>query len=220
MRTVTDIYREYRIPVIVQAHQLRVAAVGELVAKHVAGLDAKNIVRTGLFHDAGNILKMDLSPGAVLLPLIAPDTVEELRAVQAECREKYGNDEHAMSIAVGRAVGLPEEVLTMIDNMRFSRTEWVLTEAPIEMKIIKYADLRVSPYGIVAMRERLDEAAKRYRGRSYDTGDAADMDMLERTEAQCFELERVVCDHAGIDPTSITDEAASPAIEMLRGYTV
>jgi hypothetical protein len=204
----------------VQTHQLRVAAVGKLLADAIPGVDAHIVIRTGLFHDMGNILKMDLSPDAVLLPLIAPDTREALEKVQNEFRDRYGTDEHAASIAIGREIGLSETVLSMIDAMRFSRTEWVLADAPLAMKIAKYADLRVAPYGVVPMRERLDEANERYRGKQFDHGDDYTPARLAEVEAACAAIERIVIAAARIDPLSITDESAASTITELRSYQI
>ena len=167
MRTAPDIYTEYRIPPWLQEHQLRVAAVGVLFAR-AAGADERPVALTGLFHDMGNILKMDLSGERDVAGAEAGTDVEEWRAVREDFRAKYGDDEHAAALAIGRGIGLPEAVIGMIDNMRFARTEWILKGAPLEMRIAKYADLRVAPYGIVPLDERLAEARERYRGRKFD----------------------------------------------------
>lgn len=221
MRTPLNIYEKYRIPVIIQKHQLRVAAVGKILTDRISDTDVKKVLLTGLFHDMGNILKMDLAPNAVLEPLIAPDTLEELVVIKQKFKEQYRNDEHRAAVAIGREIGLSEEILAMMDNMRFSRTEWVFTAATIEMKIIKYADLRVAPHGIVPLRERLDEARGRYRGKKFDTGDAeSGRELLKKTESQCFELERWVCEKADIDPLEITEASAVPIIEELKSYPV
>lgn len=214
------VYQKYRTPSIVQRHQLRVAAVGKFVAGRIPGIQEETVVLTGLFHDMGNILKMDLSPKAPLLSLMAPDTRDTLLSVQAEYRQIYGHDEHAASISIGREIGLSATVLAMIDNMRFSKTEWILERAPIEMKIAKYADLRVAPSGIVPLRERLDEAALRYQGKSYDTGDPYDLEVLRRTEGYCFAIERIVCEKAGIDPSVINEESVASIIDGLGEYYV
>ena len=219
MRTPPEIYETYRIPAIVQRHQLRVAAVGKILADRTPAVDVHKVVLTGLFHDMGNILKMDLSSNASLLPLLAPDTAEELIEIQDDFRKKYGADEHVAAVAICTEIGVPSEIITMIDNMRFSRTEWVLEEAPMEMKIIKYADLRAAPQAIVPMRERLDEARRRYRGKKFDTGDReGGAELLQKTEAQCLTLERLVCEKAMIDPLTITEESTALVVERLRHY--
>lgn len=221
MRTVVEIYKKYRIPTIVQKHQLRVAAVGKILADRISDVEASKVILTGLFHDMGNILKMDLAPNAGLSPFLAPDTLDQLVKIKNSFLNQYGADEHDATMKIGEEIGLTDKILAMIDNMRFSRTAWVLTEAPFEMKIIKYADLRVSPYGIVPMHERLDEARGRYRGKKFDTGDVVSAHKsLKRTEAQCFALEKVVSEKADVDPAVLTEASAAPIIEELRAYKV
>lgn len=220
MRTASELYETYRTPSIVRAHQLRVAAVGVILSRG-AGADERLVTSVGLFHDMGNILKMDLRPEGVLLPLIAPDSREALVQVKEEFRATYGDDEHAAAMAIAREIGLTETMIGMIDNMRFSRTEAVLREGSLEMRIVKYADLRVAPTGIVSMEERLREARERYRGKRFDTEDPDNPPLkLVEAEEMCRELERLVCAKAGIDPASITEEAAVPVIEKLRAFQI
>ena len=220
MRTSIEIYEKYRIPFIIRMHQLRVAAVGKILAEKTPGADVRQVILTGLFHDMGNILKMDLFPDGILVPLIAPDTVAALQRAKEDFRAKYGVDEHAASLAIGREIGLPETVLDMIDNMRFLRTEWIRDAAPIEMKIAKYADLRVSPFGVVSMRDRFEEANKRYRGKAFDAGETYDADVLKRIDAACADVELVVTGSAGINPQMVNDEVVGPIIEELKKYAV
>jgi len=220
MRTVTEIYEEYRIPHIIRQHQLRVAAVSVVLAR-AAGADETPSALTGLFHDMGNILKMDLRPDAVLLPLIAPDTLEGLQVVRDEFQAKYGADEHMVALAIAREIALPDAVIEMIDNMRFSRTEAVLREGPIEMQIVKYADLRVAPTGIVTLNERLREARERYRVKKFDSGDA-DWPPVKLVEAEelCGELELLVCTAAKLDPAAISDASVAGIIEELKNRQI
>lgn len=220
MRTVTEIYEAYRIPHVIRMHQLRVAAVGAMLARG-AGADEEPVILTGLFHDMGNIMKMDLTVQAVLLPLIAPDTLEGLTKDRDDFRAKYGEDEHAASLAIAREIRLPESVIEMIDNMRFSKTQDILQEGSLEMRIAKYADLRVAPYGIVPLEERLREARERYRGKKFDSNDSENPPLkLVETEEMCRELERLVCEAAGLEPGSITDASAAGILDELRAIKV
>ncbi|HWO07331.1 MAG TPA: HD domain-containing protein [Candidatus Paceibacterota bacterium] len=219
MRTAGDVYVKYKLPEMLQLHQLRVAAVGKIIADRVLGVNKRDIILTGLFHDMGNILKMDLSDTGPLVPFMEGESAY-WRSVKAEFERTYGVNEHVASISIGREIGLSEAVLSMINNMRFTRTEWIYTTAPIEMKIAKYADLRVSPYGIVSMRDRLEEASVRYRGKSFDFGEKYNAEQRQRINAICVELEAYVCAKADIDPKDITDAIAAPVIEQLRDYRV
>ena len=201
-------------------HQLRVAAVGKMLADKTPGVSVEHVVLTGLFHDMANILKIDLSPEGNLAMQVTDDERAQLQALKDSFAQKYGADEHGASITIGREIGLPQEVLNMIDTMRFLKSEWVLHEGSMAMKIAKYSDLRVSPFGIVSMQERFDEAGKRYRNKTFDTGDVYDQELKERMNAACFEIERIVMDAAGMRPEEITDASAAPGIEELKRYLV
>jgi len=217
MRTVAAVYEKYRIPSWLQLHQLRVAAIGKLVAQH-GGVDADSILRTGLFHDMGNILKFDFSPGGSLVKLLESEGLDYWRAVRKDFEREYGFDEHNASLVIGKEIGLSDTVLTMIDNMRFTRTQWILDTGSIEMKIIKYADLRVGPFGIVSLTERLAEGRARYRGKAFDAGEKYTSDELAATETACAEIEEYLVRVINLVPSSITDEQVAPLIDELREY--
>lgn len=220
MRTPLEIYEKYRVPSWLQMHQLRVAAVGAMLADRIPSVDRAPIVLCGLFHDMANILKIDLSKEGNLAVHVEEDVRQELQQLQNEYRVQYGPDEHVASIAIGREIGLPEVVLTMIDNMRFTKSEWVVREGSLEMKIAKYSDLRVAPFGIVSMLDRFSEAATRYRKQGFDGGSKETDEFRERMDNACHELERIVLEKAGIDSATINDDSAAPIIEEMRGYEV
>lgn len=220
MRTVSEIYDEYRIPPWLRDHQLRVAAIGKFVCNHMGGIDEYPVIATGLFHDMGNILKVDLSPQGPLLHIINAAEIPEWRRIQDEYRAVYGDDEHAASLAIAKKIGLPEIIVQMIDTMRFSKTEWILKSASLEMKIIKYADLRVAPTGILSLDGRLAEARERYRGKAFDKGEEYTPESLHAIEEMCRQLERIVLEAAGIRAESISDAAAVPIIEELKKYSI
>ncbi len=164
----------------------------------------------------GNILKMDLSPQRRLKGLEDED-IGHWIAVQDDFRAKYGSDEHAASLAIGREIGLPDTVIEMMDNMRFSRTEWILREATPEMRIAKYADLRVAPYGITSLEERLAEARERYRDKKFDaSSEGYSHEKLAAIEDMCRELGRMVLASAGMEESATTDATAAPVIEELK----
>ena len=220
MSTPVEIYEKYKIPPWLQMHQLRVASVGKMLADRIVGTDVRTVLLTGFFHDMGNILKIDLAPHGNLAMEVSEEERKHLRDTKEDFRRRYGSDEHEASIEIGKELGLPDIVLSMTDNMRFLRTEWVLNEAPIEMKIAKYADLRVSPFGVVSMRDRFAEANARYRGKEFDTREPYDAALLQRIDDACVKLERRVCAAAHMTPEEINDASVAPIIEELKMYSV
>lgn len=220
MRTISDVYDEYRIPPWLQLHQLRVAAVGAMVAR-AHGIDDRTVIMTDLFHDMGNILKMDFAGGNFIKSITPEEEVPYWRGVQDEYRAKYGSDEHAATLAIAVECGLPSDVCTMIDRMRFSETPGIVLDGPLEMQIAKYGDLRVAPYGIVSVEERMLEARARYRDKKFDASAAGlSQEVLIETEEMCRDVEARALEGAGIRAEDINDASAAPIVEELKKYAI
>ena len=217
MRTAQDIYDAYRIMPNLQLHQLRVAAAGKIIADHFSGtLDGNAIIIACLFHDMGNIIKFDLD---VFPEFREPEGLEYWRRVQREWVAKYGNDEHAASNEIAREIGLPQHVRTLIDETRFSRLEAARDDASFEQKIVKYADLRAGPFGILPMAERLEEGRLRYAGKKgYNTPEGSER--YRRSAEAAAEIGKQIFAHCSIKPEDINDASAAPFIEELRNYPV
>jgi len=219
MRTVTEIYDGYRIPPWLQLHQLRVAAVGSILADAHTKADKRMVILTCLFHDMGNILKFDLSPDGPLAPLMG-DTVAHWQAVKDDFARAYGPDEHVATIAIARELHLPSAVVALMQGISFSKMEQIRTKGPLELQICEYADMRVGPYGILPLQERVADLKARSR-RRWAEGYAKDMEekfdhsaeLLDEIEAELF---------AGIPltPGDITDESMALTIDGLKRYEI
>lgn len=216
--TPLDIYARFRIYRGLIAHQLRVAAVGRFIAQRADGeADVDLVTRVGLFHDMGNIIKADLPRYQEFLE---PEGLAHWEGVKREFIAKYGPDEHVATHAICTEMALGQEVLDLIENMRFSRTRWILEEGGLTQQICKYADLRVSPWGILPMRERLAEAKERYKGSPMDRGDVYTPESLATAAELCDELEAKLASHCDFAPSEITDASMTPIVEELKGYRV
>jgi hypothetical protein len=216
MRTVTDIYEEYRIMKNLQLHQLRVAAVGKLLCDNLAlPIKTEDVILGGLFHDMGNIIKFDL---AQFLEFRKPEGVEYWQTVKDEYVAKYGTDEHVATHRIAKEIGLPQSVVEIFEgNIGFSKLDQIRLKVPYEYKIIEYADLRAAPHGILPMKERIEEGARRY-GYKNESEEAQERSRLLVQSA--YELEKQVFSVATLSPEDITDESVAPIIEELRSYPV
>ena len=212
------LYARYRIYRGLQMHQLRVAAVARALAQASREpVDADLVTRVGLFHDMGNIIKADLPR---FQEFLEPEGLTFWETVKQDFIAQYGTDEHAATAAICRDIGLSETERELIANMRFSRTQWILEEGSLAQKICKYADMRVSPWGIVPMRERLAEARERYAGAPMDSGEAYTSEVLTRSAALCDEIERVLFASLPFSPESITDASTANLVEELKQYRI
>ena len=217
MRTAQEIYQAYRIMPNLRLHQTRVAAVGRMVADHFSGpLDENAVILACLFHDMGNIIKFDLS---VFPQFLEPEGREYWQSVKDGYLQKYGPDEHAASLAIAKEIGLPEAVCVLIDETRFSRLEAARDDASFEQKLVKYADLRAAPLGILSLEDRLEEGRVRYsQKKGYDTPEGRERYRFSKSAA--IEIETQIFSHCSTGPDDINDATVAPLIEELRNYPV
>ncbi|MDR3570988.1 MAG: HD domain-containing protein [Candidatus Pacebacteria bacterium] len=217
MWTIPEIYEAYHIMPNLQMHQLRVAAVGKRICDHFSGeLDSQAVILACLFHDMGNIIKFDLN---YFPKFLEPQGKAYWESVKADYLHKYGADEHAASNEIAKELGLPEHVRILIDEVRFSRLALARDSADFEGKIVKYSDLRVSPFSVVSVMDRLEEGKGRYATKKqYETPEGvaryeAGVEAAQAIEQQIFEC-------CSIRPEEINDETVAPLIEELRNYSL
>lgn len=216
MRTVQEIYDAYRIMPWLQEHQLRVAATASLIAQNLTvAIDTESVVLACLFHDMANIIKSDF---AAFPQLFTKESAAHWEEVKQDFIRKYGDNEHDAAMKIAAEIGLPTEVRKLIDGISFSKLLLTRDHASFEQKIVEYSDLRVAPYGITSMHERLAEAKKRY---------ATESELLGRTEEEyqtllraAEEIERQIFAECRILPEDITEKIASPIMRLLRERSV
>lgn len=209
---VNEIYEARHIMPGLALHQLRVAAVGKMICENLdQPIDENSIVLACLFHDMANIIKSDL----VSFPEFLGDKgFDYWSAIKNEMIERYGDVEHHACIAIGREIGLPENVLTLINGVGFGNLETTRDGTSLEQKIVEYADLRVSPYGITSLIERAAEAKARYAKRRQALGRTEEK--YQRLLEAAIEIERQIFERCTISPTDITEGKAVTHIETLR----
>lgn len=213
--TIADVYEKYKIMPNLRLHQLRVAAVARRLAE-VRGADIELVTQAGLLHDMGNIMKTDFNQ---FPPEFYGDrTISYWEEVKKDCGERYGQDEHTATAAIAGEIGVEDVVLSIINNMGFSKAEAILENATPELQIIEYADQRVAPYGITSMSERLREGHERYAAKA--GSDYSEDEMFNKNYRVLEELERKL--FAGIDlkPEDLSEESLRESIEALRGYEI
>ena len=219
MRTPDEIYAAYRIPPNLQLHQLRVAAVAKTICDSLRQtVDTRAVVLASLFHDMGNIIKFDFA-----LPL--GDSAEDIpkwRAVQREFIERYGTDEHAATKEIAKEIGIPIDVMRIVDSFGFKKMENMRDMLPLEYKIAEYSDLRVAPTGVVSLDERIAEGRARYLRRTDHEkhGMTADEGKHQILLEAAHEIERQIFALSSIKPEDITDESVQATVNELRSYAV
>lgn len=214
MSSIQEIYSRYKIPPIIQTHQLRVAAVARIIAEaHAGKCDAEVVTQVGLLHDMGNIIKVQFN---VFAEAWEPEGVAYWQAVRNDMVNQYGPDEHEATVAIAKEIGVSDIVLHCTDMMSFSHIEKVLLEGTLEEQICAYADNRVGPFGVLSLAERLEEAKQRYM---YRTDRIFDHARHEEIVHRAHELELLLFTGITLQPADITDAHIAPIIEQLSCYT-
>lgn len=199
-----------------QLHQLRAAAVGKLICDNFKQpVNTKDVLLACLFHDMGNIIKSDLT---YFSDFLKPEGYEYWQGIKNEYIKKYGLDSHEANSTIARKIGLPEGAYQLLAGLGFSKLEKILSEASNEQKVCEYADLRVGPYGILPLEERLNEGRARYvkthtMRAHYDSDDA----FRKLTDA-AKKLEQQVLSLTSLTPERITDVVVKDIVEELRNY--
>jgi hypothetical protein len=219
MRTIAELYDEYRIPPWLQEHQLRVAAVGKIVASiQQKEVNSDDVIAACLLHDIGAIVKFDFTEGAAALRGLCPENeIEYWRSVQSDMRARYGVEEHPATDAILAELDVRGSIRDIIHNSGFDNMRMIIENNRHDVQVMQYADMRVSPHGITSLDERLTDVRDRY---------ADKLKIAGRYEqfAENFILARDIEERlfAGTShtPEEITDSAAAPIVEDLRGYQI
>ncbi len=129
---------------------------------------------------------------------------------------QYGADEHEATVAIAKEIGVSDMVLHCTDMMSFSHIEKVLLEGTLEEQICAYADNRVGPFGVLSLRDRLEEAKQRYMHR---TDRVFDHNRHAEIVRRAVELEQLLFTGISLMPEDITDAQIAPVVSQLSCYT-
>lgn len=218
MRTAREIYERYQVPPWLQKHQVRVAAVGQMVAARIPAADSRLVVSTCLLHDIGAIVKFDFSyqTHEALKALHPAEETPHWLQVQADIRSRYGNREREATDAILRELGF-EDVRAVFADLGLANVPRTLEHGLIEAQIVEYSDMRAGPFGIVSMRERLADGVERYAEHFRKEGKTEES---KRYPAFAEALEKNLFEGLDLRTEDITEEAVQPQFERLWDYEI
>lgn len=207
---ILDIYSKYHLPEHLQMHMLRVAACAYLIIDYWNGepLDKTAIIRVSLLHDMGNMVKIpeDFSKD------------EEFLKMRKKYFEKYGTDDHAINLEIGKQEGLTEKEMELLDGKRSRKNEETLNSDSYERKICAYCDQRVAPDGVVGIRERLEDAKVRYTDKPLSVW--SNEEKANHLIECSLGIEKQIMEYCSISPEDINDKSIEKYIEKLRKYEI
>src|SRR3990167_4209416 len=195
-----------------QEHMLRVAAVASLICDNFnEPLPKEDIVTACLLHDMGNIIKSNLQ---YFPEFLEPEGLEYWQNVKNEYIKKYGNDEELAHKKIIAKLGVSEKVIALVDQISFPLCCSHKDNPDFAVKIVNYADWRVSPYGVVSYDERMDEAKKRYK---FKESEEAERQILIKCGR---EMEKQIFSKCKIKPEDINDKTVAPTLLNLKNFVV
>ena len=85
-----------------------------------------------------------------------------------------------------------------------------------EQKIASYSDMRVGPYGVLPMEERISEGHKRYEGRKHSVASGN----FEALSQSFRNMEKQIFSKCKIKPEDINDETIKPIFSKLKDFVI
>lgn len=209
---IQQIYQKYHIPENLQEHHFRVAGVASLIADNFnLELNKEAIVTVCLLHDMGNLIKFnfDLYP-----EFWQKEGVLYWKNIQNEMIRKYGDDEDIATIKIAEEIGVSQDVLDILKNLGFSKSEFVRDGDDFNLKICHYADGRVSPHGVVSLQERHFDGRERYlRKKNFVE---IKNDRFDEFFQAAKEIEKQIFEHCNIKPEDVKDESVSLNFDYIQ----
>lgn len=164
VKEINSIYSKYAVPKNIQKHMFRVAGVCELICDKVnPELSSKNLVAVSLIHDIANIIKADFSDKTKINLLEKEDKkkIDYLKSKQKEFWKKYGKDDNSANEKIAKELKASKRIIYLLENKSLIHLSTKVIKKDFELLIFFYADQRVSPKGVVSIKERIKEYIKR-----------------------------------------------------------
>ena len=207
---IIEIYNKYHLPENLQMHMLRVAACSNLIIDNWNGndIDKNAIIRVSLLHDMGNMVKIpeDFSCD------------KDFLSIRKKYFEKYGTNDHAINLEIGKNEGLSDDEITILDGKRSRYNEKTLKSDSYEIKICAYCDQRVAPDGVVDIKERLEDAKIRYKNKPLSVW--SDEEKANYLIKCALGIENQIMEKCKISKEDINDESIKDYIIKLRKYDI
>ena len=207
---ILEIYNKYHLPENLQMHMLRVTACTNLILDNWTGkpIDRKAITRVSLLHDMGNMVKIPEEE------IRDKDLIE----IRRKYFEEYGTNDHAINMVIGKEEGLTEKELEILDGKRSRKNEQTAHSDNYEIKICAYCDQRVAPDGVVSLRERLEDAKRRYKDKPLSVW--SNKEKANQLIKCALEIEEQIMKYCNLEPGDINNQSIQIYIDRLKEYEI
>jgi hypothetical protein len=161
--SIDHIYDKFEIPQNLRMHMKKVAGVGALLCENWSGpeITETDVVAVLLIHDLGNIAKFDLSSKSSVEVM---EDIGYLKELKKRITAKYGYGDHEATFNMAKELAVEKSIISLLQRMSsFSAENHTLrNREDYEIMVCVYSDLRVSPYGVVSLKERINDIIDRY----------------------------------------------------------
>ncbi len=203
IENIMQIYDRYRVPPNLIEHMLKVGAVANLILENWKGKKIKkeDCLASALLHDIGNIVKINFKSELTkkMFKKLPKKEIGKYEEIQKEYIKKYGKDAETANIKIVEEIGANKKVIKILKEISLRRKTSILDiiggKKSMEAMICKYSDLRVSPFKVVPLKERLKEASKRY---VFD---------LDKEIKKGLAMEKIIFENVKIKPEDISEKS-------------
>jgi len=166
---ISAVYAEYSIPINLQNHMLRVAALGSLICDQLDRqlVDKDLIVKTLLLHDMGNILKYNFSR-IDLFDEADRKNIEKYKIVQRDFEARYGSDPDIATLKIIKETSTDKRIENLCEQANWLNLKKYVSTNRWDVKICTYCDMRTGPFGLLTLTERIQDLKLRRPEESED----------------------------------------------------
>jgi len=208
---ISEIYQKYNIPPNLQEHMLSVTKVALFISSHWIGegLSHKELKRSALVHDLGNIVKFDFDKYPEFMGLEIKN-IDIWKDKQRQMISKYGNNDHEVTKLILKELKFSDDSIEVIGSKSFTDALAISKSDNFNLKVLLYADMRVLPLGIGTLEDRLHDLEKRYSTRSY----------LQLHINACREIEKQLQEKVNVSLASINSDSVKLDDEELLNVEI
>ncbi len=214
-----SIYQAYALPKHLRDHMLRTAALVCWLLDRWKGkdtLDRGKMIKACLLHDIGNIVKGTDEKFRMIFPdSFSEDSWQYWLNVRKHIGKRYGTTDIDATLKIASEINVDADVIKLIQEKQFSNNVKTCSESNFEVKICAYADQRISPEGVLSIRDRLSEAKKRQKG--IDSS-SVNKPNFEELKACALKIEEQIFAYTHGKPEDITDASIDEYIDEMKRF--
>ncbi len=233
-KTISSIYYHYPVPINLQAHMLRTAALAQTIFAHWTGpnLNQHFITSALLLHDIGNLVKFELdtpnsknmlkSNSFLAVPAENKKVGDQKdlnywKKEQQKMIDVYGQNADIANLRIVEEIGTSQEIVALLHHHSFEHLPRIIYKNNWAKKIVLYCDLRITPTGLATVTERLLDLKRRYQDRNQDW---QNKNLFQTRLQNSLLLENQLDQHTTISLDQIKPVKIEEILEQLMNYEI